>query len=249
MEREIWFARTLEQVKQLAREQGSCISEKQVREAFRELELADEQLQMVFDYLKKQKIGIGEPVDPDEYLTDAERNYLQDYMEELAALPVYTQGQIEACTMAAMAGETDAQARLVEVYLKDVADIAKLYTGQGVLLEDLIGEGNLALTFGTGMLGSLESPGEAQGMLVRMVMNAMEEYIQENTLNKKKDRRVEDQVNRVADKARELAEELHRKVTPEELAREAGLPVKSIRDAMRMSGFRIEDIDDAEDNL
>ena len=249
MDKEIWFAKTLEQVKQQAREQGSCISEEQVKEAFQELELSDTQLQMVFDYLKKQKIGIGEPVNTDEYLTDEERSYLQDYMDEIAALPVYSQGQIEGYTIAAMAGEADAQAKLVEVYLKDVIDIAKLYTGQGVLLEDLIGEGNLALTFGVGMLGSLEKPEEAQGMLAKMIMDAMEEYIQENASNEKADRKVADKVNQVADKARELAEELHRKVTPEELSAETGLSVKSIRDAMRMSGFKIEELEYAEENL
>ncbi|MCM1065817.1 MAG: hypothetical protein NC420_15395 [Eubacterium sp.] len=242
MDKEIWFAKTLEQVRQQAREQGSCIGEEQVREAFGELELSDTQLQMVFDYLKKQKIGIGEPVDADEYLTDAERSYLQDYLDGIAALPVYSPGEIEGYTIAAMAGEADAQAKLVEAYLKDVTDIAKLYTGQGVLLEDLIGEGNLALTFGVGMLGSLEKPEEAQGMLGKLIMDAMEEHIRETASNEKTDRRVADQVNRVAEKAKELAEELHRKVTPEELAAETGFSVKSIRDAMRMSGFKIEDI-------
>ena len=34
MNQEIWFAKTLEQVKKQAREQGGCISEAQVREAF-----------------------------------------------------------------------------------------------------------------------------------------------------------------------------------------------------------------------
>lgn len=242
MDKEIWFAKTLEQVRQQARKQGSCISEEQVKEAFQELELSDTQLQLVFDYLKKQKIGIGEPVNADEYLTDEERSYLQDYMDEIAALPVYSQGQIEGYTIAAMAGDADARAKLVEAYLKDVTDIAKLYTGQGVLLEDLIGEGNLALTFGTGMLGSLEKPEEAQGMLARMIMDAMEEHIQKTVSNEKTDRRAAEKVNQVAEKARELAEELHRKVTPRELAEETGLSVKSIRDAMRVSGFKIEDI-------
>ena len=35
---------------------------------------------------------------------------------------------------------------LIEIHLADVAEIAKLYAGQGVLLEDLVGEGNLALS-------------------------------------------------------------------------------------------------------
>lgn len=240
--KEILFAQTLEQVRRLAKEQGNCVSEEQVREAFVEQELNENQMQMVFDYLVKHKVGIGQPIDPDEFLTEEERDYLQDYLNEIAALPSYSAGELEAFTISAMAGEAEAQQKLVQGYLKDVVDIAKLYTGQGVFLEDLIGEGNVALAMGVSMLGSLEKPSEAQGMLAKLMMDAMEDYIQENAASAKTDRKVADKVNLVADKARELAEELHRKVTPEELARETGLSLKSIQDACRMSGFKIEDI-------
>ena len=56
-------------------------------------------------------------------------------------------------------------------------------------------------------------------------------------------------MNLVADKAKELAGELHRKVTPEELSQETGFSLKSIREAMRMSGYKIEDMVYAEENL
>ena len=247
--KEVLFAQTLEKVRKQAKEQGNCISEEQVRDAFQELELDNDQLQMVFDYLVKHKVGIGEPVNVDDYLTDEERDYLQASLDEIAGLPTYSEGEILALTISAMAGEAEAMNRLTEVYLKDVVDIAKLYAGQGVFLEDLIGEGNVALSLGTGMLGSLEKPEEAQGMLAKMVMDAMEDYIQENADSEKTDRKIADRVNLVADKARELAEELHRKVTPEELVQETGLSMKAVQDAMRMSGYKIEDIEYAKDSL
>lgn len=242
MNKEVLFAQTLEQVRQTAKEQGDCVSEEQVREAFAALELDDSQLQMVFDYLVKHKVGIGEPVDPGDCLSEEERDYLQEYLKELELLPVYTDGQLQAYTISAMAGETEAQNRLVEAHLKDVAEIAKLYAGQGVLLEDLIGEGNVALTLGVGLLGSLEKPEEASGMMGRMIMDAMEEAIAENAAGKKTDQRVADRVNRVMEKAKALSEELHRKVTVEELAQETGMSVKAIEDAVRMSGFQIGEI-------
>lgn len=244
MNQEVLFAQTLEKVRALAKEQGNCVSGQQVQEAFAELNLSGEQLQLVYDYLLKHKVGIGQPLNPDDYLTEEERDYLQDYLDEIAALPVYTDGQIEAFTISAMAGDAAAQSRLTEVYLKDVAEIAKLYAGQGVFLEDLIGEGNVALTFGVGMLGSLEKPGEARGMLARMIMDAMEEHITENAENKKKGQKVADRVNKVTDRARALAEELRRKVTVAELAQETGMSEARIREAMRMSGFQIEDLTD-----
>ena len=254
MNREVVFAQTLEQVRKLAKEQGNCVSQEQVREAFGPLKLDEEQFELVFDYLVKHKVGIDQPVNIDDYLSDKERDYLKDYLEELEALPCRSQGEIEALTLSAMAKDSmtsnrQAKQNLVEVYLKDVADIARLYAGQGVLLEDLIGEGNVALAMGIDMLGSLEKPEEAPGMLMKLVMDAMEEYIQENASNEKTDLKVAKQVNKIADKARELADELHRKVTPEELAQETGFSLKSIQEAMRMSGFRIEDIEYAEDSL
>ena len=238
--KEVMFAEALEQLRTMAREQGNCVSEGQVREKLAELELEEPQIQLVFDYLLKHKVGIGQPLDPDEFLSEEERDYLQDYLDELAALPAYSQGEIEAISISAMAGEIQAQQQLIQVYLKDVTDIAKLYTGQGVFLEDLIGEGNVALSIGVGMLGSLEKPSEVQGMLAKMIMDAMEDFIQESMEAGKTDRKVADKVNQVADKAKELAEELHRKVTPEELAKESGLSLKAVLEACRMSGFKIE---------
>lgn len=249
MDREVLFARTLEQVRRQAKEQGNCIGEEQVREAFAALELNETQLQMVLEYLTKHKIGIGDPADPEEYLSEEEKDYLQIYREELMALPSYSPGEIEVYTRSAMAGDREAAQRLVEIYLKDVAQVARLYVGQGVSLEDLIGEGNVALSLGIRLLGSLETPEEAPGMLMKCVMDAMEEQIRENEDNGRRDQKMADKVNRVAEKARAMAEEMRRKVTPEELAQESGLSLKSILEAVKLCGNQIEDIEYAEDSV
>ena len=49
---------------------------------------------------------------------------------------------------------------------------------------------------------------------------------------------------RVYDKAMELAESLERKVTVKEVAEFAGISEKSVREAMEISGYRIEVIED-----
>ena len=240
---EVLFARTLEEVKKQAKEQQNCISEQQVRDAFEQLHLSEEQFNLVFDYLKKHKIGIDEPVDLDEYLSDEEMDYLEEYKKELAMLEKVSEGEKEATILSAMAGERDAQKKLISLYLPQVVEVSKLYSGQGVFLEDLIGEGNVALSMGVAMLGCLEHAKEAEGMLMKMIMDAMENCINENMQEADKDQKVADRVNKVADKARELAAELHRKVTVEELAEESGMSEKTIREAMRMSGFAIEDLE------
>jgi len=243
LNKEVLFAKTLEEVKELAKSQGNCIQEQQVIDAFEPLELSGEQMQLVYDYLLKSKIGIGMPLDLDEFLTEEEKDYLGLYLEELEALEPFTDGQKEATLMAAMAGDALGKSRLIEMYLKDVVDIAKLYAGQGVFLEDLIGEGNVALTMGAEMVGSQETPAEADGMLGKLIMDAMENYIEECSANKKTDDKVAKKINDVADKASALAKDLGRKVSMLELAQETGLSLKTIEDAYRMSGYKIEDIE------
>lgn len=242
MNREILFAQTLEQVKKTAKEQGNCISKEQVQEAFEPLFLGDEQFQMVYDYLQKNKIGIDEKVNLDDYLNDQEADYLEEYLQQLKGFPERSEGEKEAVTLSAMAGDPDAQKCLIEIFLPQVAQIAKLYAGQGVFLEDLIGEGNVALTMAVTMLGALEHASEAQGMIGKMIMDAMEELIMQDADEAKKDQKFVDRVNRVAGRAKELSEELRRKVTVEELADETGMSRKSILDAVRISGGGIDTI-------
>ena len=241
--KEIIFARALEDVKKLAKEQNYCVTKEQIMNTFSELALSEEQYEMICQYLKQHKIGVGEQVDPDDYLEQEEKDYLETYLEELKALPALSEGEKEAVTLSAMAGDVQAQQKLTEVFLPDVVEIAKLYAGQGVFLEDLIGEGNVAVAAGVTMLGALEHAAEAQGMIGKLIMDAMEEFISENAEESKKDKKIADKVNKVADAAAQLATELRRKVTVEELMEESGMSRKSIEDAIRMSADKIEDLD------
>lgn len=110
-------------------------------------------------------------------------------------------------------------------------------------MEDLIGGGNEALALGVTLLGPLEKAEEVEGFLGRRVMDAMEDLIAANMDDKASDRAVEERVNLVADRARELAGELLRKVTPQELAAEGELTLEEILEAVRLSGSQIEDLD------
>ena len=141
-----------------------------------------------------------------------------------------------------MAGDLNAQKTLMEIYLPAVVEIAKLYAGQGVVIEDLIGEGNVAVAMGVSMLGAMEHAGEAQGMLGKMVMDAMEDLIAETADLKQKDNKLADKINRVSEKADELAKELGRKVTVEELVAEGQISKKAALDAIRISGNKIDNL-------
>ena len=240
MNKELAFAKKLEEIRALAKEQGNVLSAEQVEEAFAEIEIEKEQLEPVYAYLKSKNIGIGEPVDLEENLSNEDKSYLDEYMESLQELPKFSDGEKRAYAMSAMAGDGEGKLNIINIFLPQVVDIAKLYSGQGALLEDLIGEGNVALATGVEMLGCLEEPDEVDGMLGKMIMDAMEDYIAENTEAKKVDMQIADKVNNISDQAKELAESLQRKITVEELAEETGIDAEEISEAIKLSGNKIE---------
>ena len=243
MTQEMDFAARLEKIKQLARNQGGMIQEKQVRDAFADMHFDEGQMKLVFDYLAGQKIGIGEPLNPEDYLSEEEIDWLDSYLESLTGLAELSDGEKQAVLLSAMAGDGDARRRLTEIYLPQVVDIARLYAGQGALLEDLIGEGNVALSIAVQMLETAENASEAEGLIGSMIMEAMENHIAENTQQAQTGQKIADKVNRVADQARELAESLGRKVTLAELADETGMSLFELKEAVDLSGDAIEDID------
>ena len=240
MDKELQFAKALQKVKELAKLSGNVISKAEIDEQFASLDMDEEQMKLVYEYLEKVNIGIDKEIDTDALLTGEDTNYLQFYLEELKELPAVTEGEKEAVTLSAMAGDETAQTKLIEIMLPEVIDFAKLYAGQGVLLEDLIGEGNVALTMGVTMLGCFENAMEAQGALGKMIMDAMEELIASYVTEDEVDQKIAERVNGIMEKAKELAEALGRKVTKEELAEETGLAIDDIQEAIRFSAGQIE---------
>jgi RNA polymerase primary sigma factor len=243
LQREQRFLRIMQNLVKQAKTQGNAVSEEEIEASFADLTLTDEQLQQIRDYLAANKIGIGEPIPLEELLTEEEHDYLKDYTESLSAIEQPSDSVLDAIKISAMAGDPEAQQHLCELLLPKVVDVAKLYAGQGVFLEDLIGIGNEQLVRGVTMLAPLEGPEEVEGVLARQMMDAMEDLIAQNLDEKAQDEDVLQKVNKVAEKARALAEDLGRKVTVDELAGEGDVTKEQILDAIRFSGNKIEDLD------
>jgi len=70
---------------------------------------------------------------------------LSIYLKEINKIPLLTRKQEEEISRKAVAGDKEAQAKLVEANLRFVVNTAKKYQNQGLPLEDLISEGNIGL--------------------------------------------------------------------------------------------------------
>lgn len=243
MDQETLFRNQLEGLVKTARRQGMYLSEEQIKETFVDIAQSEDKLQLVYDYLKGIRIAIGEESALEQFLSDEDRQFLEQYISEATENAGVSDEEKTEIILSAMAESEEAQARLIEIYLPDVAQIARLYTGQGVYLEDLIGEGNVALMSAVTMLGCLEDASEADGFIGKFLMDAMERFLQVEEDSRELDEKMLAKVNDVAKAAKELSEELRRKVTAEELAKESTYSLEEIEEAMRASGYQIEDIE------
>lgn len=233
MDREKAFAAALQELVEMGRRQGNVLSQGQVSGAFQGMLLEERQLELVRGYLKENKIGVDAAVNPDDYLTDEDVSYLDLYLEELKELKkVYGDVGKEEVILAAMAGGKEAGEKLILLFLPQVVEIAKLYAGQGVLLEDLIGEGNVALTLGSALIVCAESVEEAEGLLGKGIMDAMEELIRESHAAGQADRKILDRLQQISDLAGRMCEDAGRKVSVEELAQESGFDRAEILEAL-----------------
>ena len=70
---------------------------------------------------------------------------LQLYLEEIGKIPLLRDSEVIELARRLEGGDLDARQRLVNANLRLVVAIAKRYQGRGVLLEDLVQEGNLGL--------------------------------------------------------------------------------------------------------
>ena len=276
MDKELMFGKALDEIRRKAASQGGFVDKNDIEDILRPLELEEEKIKMVYDYLKGRGIrwemkfsegGISVPGGPegknerDGYsasdeeavlsefaLDETDVDFLNMYLEELAGLEEISESEKLAITMSAMAGDSLSKEKLISCYLKDIAELSRIYTGQGVLLEDLIGEGNTALVRAVGMLDSQEKPEDCEGFIIRLAMDSMEELVNDSVSEDKKAGRIAEKANKVYDKAMELAESMERRVTVKEVAEFSGLSEKTVREAMRLSGGAIECIEDNEEN-
>lgn len=233
------FTRALSELKDLALLQGGFVSEIQIEECLPELK--EEQKTLLYDYLKQSGIGINEPVEENERAEEDSGNtkdsgYLQMYLEELNEEDHVDETMKTLLLREALRGAKLSKEKLIRAYLPAVVDIARLYVGQGADMADLIGEGNVALTVAVDQLECVDTPEDADALIAKMIMNSMEEYIGLENNEEQLMEQILTDTAKVLEQARRMAEELLRKVTVEELAKESGISEEDILTAAKMAG-------------
>lgn len=227
------FIKNITELKDTAIFQGGYITRSQIEEVFGNL--SGEQEKVLTQYFKENNIGIGEALEAEDTLSEEDLSHINLYLEEIEGLDAIDEDMKRVLIMSAMNGDNVAREKLTASYLKSIADLARLYSGQGVDISDLIGEGNVALAAAMNMLGSIEDPSECDALVTRTAMNAMEELV---GVEKEETEALEHTMARimnVLNKAREMNEELNRKISSAELCAEMDIDEEELKQLMLLS--------------
>ncbi len=256
MKQEELFAEQLKELREMSELSGEEITIDDIRVAFDEMDLDDDQLQMILNYFKSTTAGSSDstarsvkPVkdsgtkEEKEEKNSEDSRFLQMYYADLKKNRKISESEQRVLYMSAMNGDRNAKEQLIVANLPMVVDFAKLYKGQGVPMEDLIGEGNVALAMAMDVIESEENPDDAKQMVAAMVMRAMEELVNDDLQSAEAFSVWADRANEILEKARNMSEELLRKITVDEFCRETGFEKDYVMDVIEVTGGKIEFFD------
>ncbi len=247
------YKEILNKAVRLAHEGNNRISEEDYVKLFSPLKMSGEHDSLTRNYLKELHIVIGsrdEEADIDfdmKEISSEDGRYLSNYLEELDSLPVYSEDEIRIIYEDALSNDSEeARKKLINLHLRNVVDIAKLYVYHGMSIEDLIGEGNIGLMMAVDLLGTVDSREEAEGLIGKTIMDAMDAAINEDRALKGDIDEMLDSINRVTEEAEKLSGDIKRDVSVKELAENTDLTEEEILRAHELTGYKISGLEKTE---
>ena len=237
MSGEAKFLEKLNGLLKLAKDNGCQITIEEVKAYFSEDALTEEQMDLVFEYLLAQKVSVMGYVkmnsESEVEFTEEEQAYLKEYQQILDEIRPEAPGEITDVIRRAVANDDMAKARLIELYMPRVIEIAKELYSPEVFLGDLIQEGNLGLVLGVDVLEDVES---AHRIIIGQIQQSMQFLLEEQAELTSRDKKMIEKVENLDKSIQTLTEELGRKVTIDELAVYMGLEVEEIEDILKLAG-------------
>ena len=230
------FISQMDKLLKKGRENGNFVTKEDVDEYFKDITLDDEKKQLIYNFLYDSRIGLDEPFDTDEILDEEDADFLQMYIDELEGIETLSDEEKFLLLEKFVSGEDSLKGRVIESYLKDVVETAKLYAGSGVCIEDLIGEGNVALSVIVESLDKALSSAELDSFIMDSIMSAMEELLYEDNNEANKSNTWAENANEVLDKAKELAETLGRNVKIAELCEFGDFEEEFVKQVLEITG-------------
>ena len=249
------FQQKLNEICDIAEENGKQLSQQQIREHFDESDLNTSQLVKILQYLKLKGITIEGAEEAagasaadtvsthntkqEEFpgtrtaLTPEEQTYLRDYIESFSPEGLDSE-DLSSLFQAFASGDAAAEGELTQFYMAQAAQMAAELNCEEIYLADLIQEANLAL------LAALREsePQEKDDTWMRgRIRSGILHAIEEQTQQKFRDDYLVSKVENLESAVKELTDDDDTtRFTIDELAVILDMNVDEIRDVLRLTG-------------
>ena len=235
------FAAKMKGLMALAKKKKRILDNKDIEEQLSDIELDQEQIDKVYDYLESQGIDVvsnieleeENPEDKELDLTIAENSiniddHVRMYLKEIGKVALLSGDEEIELAKRIENGDEEAKRRLAEANLRLVVSIAKKYVGRGMLFLDLIQEGNL------GLLKAVEKFDYRKGYKFSTyatwwIRQAITRAIADQARTIRIPVHMVETINKLIRVSRQLLQELGREPTDDELAAEMQMPVRETR--------------------
>ena len=156
------------------------------------------------------------------------------YLKEIGKVPLLSADEEIELAQRMEQGDEEAKKRLCEANLRLVVSIAKRYDGRGMLFLDLIQEGNL------GLIKAVDKFDYTKGYKFSTyatwwIRQAITRSIADQARTIRIPVHMVETINKLIRVSRQLLQTYGREPTPEEIAKEMGLPVEKVREIQKIA--------------
>ena len=167
----------------------------------------------------------------DDFFTD---DPVRMYLKEIGKVPLLTPEEEMELAVRVSAGDEEAKRRMTEANLRLVVSIARRYVGRGMVLLDLIQEGNL------GLIKAVEKFDHTKGYKFSTyatwwIRQAITRSIADQGRTIRIPVHMVETINKTIRVSRQLLQELGHDPSAEEIAKEMGMPAEKVRDILRIA--------------
>ena len=256
------FTKALLGLVDLAKTKKNVLQYGEIHDAFKGLELTEDKMDLVLEYLEKQKIDIVNAevgvdnaedliLDNDDIILDDEdeveiiddvdvlegvstEDPVRMYLKEIGNVPLLTTEQEVELAKRVEAGDEEAKKQLTEANLRLVVSIAKKYVGRGMPFLDLIQEGNM------GLMKAVDKFDYTKGYKFSTyatwwIRQAITRGIADTGRTIRVPVHMVETINKTLRMTRTLLQELGREPTPEEVAERLNVSVSRVREVLKIS--------------
>jgi RNA polymerase primary sigma factor len=221
-------------------EEEGCVNLSRFNELVAEHELDEDEVANLYEQLEERRIELtddcGREAEDSTYvngdLAVATTDALQLFLNEAGRWPLLTKEEEVELAKRVERGDQEAKERMINSNLRLVVSIAKRYQGHGLSLLDLIQEGII------GLIRAVEKFDWRRGFKFSTYATWwIRQAVQRGVANKSRTIRIPvhiaDREQRIARAERALAPKLGRQPTEKEVARQAKLPLKQVREVRK----------------